>query len=99
MLTIIAMLFLVGVANDTVTWSQTLITILVALVLTSISVIAYYHNYQKHIDYFWLDFIRYDGYHKTVRAYTYAGRARAIKDYKNLGYTLYAEAVVEKEDE
>ena len=99
MLGVIAALLLVGIANDTATWPQIFITILVAFVLTSISVIAHYHNYQKHIDYIWLDFIRYDGYHKTVRAYTYAGRARAIKDHKNLGYTLYAEAVVEKEDE
>lgn len=99
MLSILAILLIIGIANNTTTWSQIFITVLIALVLMSISIIAHYHEYQKHIDYFWLDFIRYDGYHKTVRAHTYLGRARAIKDYKNLGYTLYAEAVVEKEDE
>lgn len=89
----------VGIANDNATVPQILITCFVAIILFSISIVIACRSYEKHVDCFRLNFIRRDGYHKIVYAYTYAGRARAIKDYKNLGYTLYSEAVVEKEDE
>ena len=95
---ITGIILMVAVSNDTATYTQMFSTYAISFILVGISVLFAFKAYENTIAYFALTFKDPYGYHRKVRAYTYAGRARAIRDYKNLGYTLYSEAEIKKED-
>ena len=59
------------------------------LILTACIIIIKQH--EKEIKYIRMDFIDYYGNHKYIKAYTYAGKIKAILDLRKEGYKLYAE--------
>ena len=91
------LILLIGIANDEATIPQILIVLLIAGILFAISFGMAFYEHSKDVVWYHLEFQDYNGYIRKVRAYTYAGRCKAIHDYTKLGYLFYAEGVVTKE--
>ena len=71
-------------------------SIALCLLLTSYTIMLKLHA--QSIKYIKLHFIDFAGNHKYIKAYSYAGKFKAIHDLKQYGYTLYAETEYLKED-
>lgn len=91
------LILLIGIANDKATIPQILVVLLIAFILFVISFGVAFCERSKEIAWYHLEFRDCCGYIRRVRAYTYAGRCKAIRDYTKLGYTFYAEGKVTKE--
>lgn len=83
--------------SDSLPFGTMLSVASIALCLIIISCAIIFKHHEKSLKYIKLHFVDYAGNHKYIKAYTYAGRLKAIYDLKQYGYTLYAETEYTKE--
>lgn len=93
-------LLVVGICNDTATIPQILLFGTIGVIMMLISVACHFRNHEKEVNHFKMRFIsKYGNKDRIIHAYTYAGRAKAIRDLEKESYIFYEEVEILNEKE
>lgn len=94
---IVGFLCIIGVANDTASYTEIALCVTTGAILITIGIYFMAKEYERSLKYILLRFISPTGKFRMIRAKTYAGRNKAIRDLTAQGYILYSEAEVKEE--